>query len=200
MAKTIYNIEESRKVLKNVLSYLTPIPDQELNELASLFFLEVYPKKTCIISPYSTGIKFYFIQKGLIRIYYMADDREIMTDFMETNQFFLNGYTLFTGLPNIEYYTSVEETICLVADMAAIELLCIKYHSIAHLARKLVEKYYTDFMEVNNNRIFLSAEQRYEIFIKKRSSIANNIPLKYIASYLGITPETLSRLRSKYQR
>ena len=133
----------------------------------------------------------------MVRIYYKVSDKEITSDFKESNSFFLNGYTLFTKLPNIDYHEALEDTVCLAADYEAIEHLSLKYHSIEHLGRKMVEAYYAAFLKTNFNMLFLSAEERYDVFVKERAALMNKISLRHIASHLGITPETLSRLRAK---
>ena len=74
-----------------------------------------------------------------------------------------------------------------------------KYHEIEYLGRKIVEKYYATFLISNYNKLFLSADERYDVFIRERAAVMNRVPLRHIASHLGVKPETLSRLRAKQQ-
>lgn len=174
------------------------IPNNQLNEFVALFSYKSFKKEEVIIAPKDVNNKFYFILDGLVRIYYIAEEKEITADFKENNSFFVNGYTLFTGLPNIDYYIALEKTECLVADYSAIENLSRKQHAITHLGRKMVESYYASYLKANFNRLFLSADERFDIFVQERGNLMNRVLLKHIASHLGIKPETLSRLRSKY--
>jgi len=173
------------------------LPDEQMNEFLNLFQLEVYPKNSIIITPKTTKNKLYFLVSGLVRIYYEAEGKEITSDIKEENSFFLNGYYLYTGLPNFDYHVTMSPTVVLSADYDALEALSDRSHEIEHMGRKLVELHYANFLISNYNQLFLSAEERFDVFQRERASLLNKIPLKYIASYLGITPETLSRMRSK---
>ena len=160
----IKDIESLRNTLKNVIKYFTDIPEYQLDELAVCFSYKTFKKNEVIISPDSKHHNLYFILNGLVSIYYLAEGKEIISDFKEPNSFFINGYTLFTGLPNIDYHIALETTECLVADYNAIENLSTKYHSIEHLGRKMVESYYASFLITNYNKLFLSADERFDIF------------------------------------
>lgn len=193
------DINTYRTVLKNTILLYTDIPNNQLDEFVNLFTFVKFPKHSIIISPNNSNHKFYYILNGLVRIYYKAEDKEITSDFKEPNSFFVNGYTLFTGLPNIDYHEALEDTYCLAANYTDIEKLSDKYHSIEHLGRKMVESYYSEYLKTNYNKLFLSADERYEIFTKERGQLMNKVLLRHVASYLGIKPETLSRLRAKQQ-
>lgn len=197
--KINHDVSLYRETLRNVFLQYGELDKEIMHEFIDLFQPEIYPKNATIIAPNSTNHKLYFIASGLVRIYYEVGGKEITSDFKEEGTFFTNGYTLFTKLPNIDYHTALENTVCMAANYNYIEQLCKSFHTIEHLGRKMVEKYYTTFLKINYNKLFLSAEERYEVFTRERAALLNRLPLRHVASYLGIAPETLSRLRAKYQ-
>lgn len=197
MPKVNHDIEVYRNILKNEVKSISFVEDEQLNEFVSLFYLAEYHKKSTVILPKATEKRLYFIISGLVRCYYIIEDKEIIADFIEEKSLFTNTHSIITGIPSIDYYEAMEDTVCLVADFEKLESLFHKYHSLERLARKIVEKYYSQFLIENYNKLFLSAEERLEIFTKERGALLNRVSLKNIASYLGITPETLSRLRAQ---
>ncbi|HQO90315.1 MAG TPA: Crp/Fnr family transcriptional regulator [Chitinophagales bacterium] len=183
---------------KELLQY-TAVPEQDLQAFVSCFEFHEYKKKDIIIAPGNTdAFKIFFILKGITRIYYVLEDKEITVSFKMENNVVYNGFTIFSGVPNIDNHEALEDLQVLAANIDNLEPLLYKSHPLEHLARKIVEKNYSSFIRSNYNRMFLPAEERYDYFMREMSSIVNRIPLKYVASYLGITPETLSRLRAKH--
>lgn len=195
-----YDLDIYRNRLRDVFMFFAEIPKQEMDEFLDKFYLKVYPKKSLLISPGNKDLKGFFILKGLVWMYYIKKKRIITSDFREENSFFLNGYTTFTGLPNFDYFKALEETICLVIDWNDLENMLKKYHLLEHLGRKIVEWHYVESMRVSHNTLFLNADERYTVFMNERASLLNRVSLKQIASYLGVTQETLSRLRAKHQQ
>lgn len=197
--KIVHNIELYKNTLSLVLQQFAKVPKDELKEFLDLFYVETYEKNKNIIEPNNTNFKGYFIIKGIVRMHYRIGKKEITSDFREANSFFINGMAMFTGSPNFDYFTAKENTTCLVVDWNQLEAILKKYHSLEHLGRRILEWHYAQSIRASYNSNFLSVEERYELFVKERSSLLGRIKLKHIASYLGITPETLSRLRAKYQ-
>lgn len=198
MSNTVGDITGYREQLKHTLLQLGPSPDEEIDQLVDLFRPVQIPKKTCVIQPGDTVDSVYFVISGVVRIYYIKEQKEITTWFITENRFFAPVYHLFTGQPNPNCYETLEETIALTASYRQMEELYRKHHSLEHIGRKLIESYYAEFLRQSYDVMFLSADERYTTFVLKNAGLLNRIPLRFIASYLGLTQETLSRLRSKH--
>jgi CRP-like cAMP-binding protein len=99
--------------------------------------------------------------------------------------------------PSLENIQAIEQCELIVAHYDALQYLYKHYIEVNIVGRKLLEKYYSDAEE----RAFISripnAGKRYRHFVETKSNLANRIPLKYIASFLGMTIETMSRIRGK---
>lgn len=198
MKKTALDIVECRNRLRN--HFLTLVPETnlaELNELLEQFTIAKFAKKTLIYKAGGTADSFYFICEGLVRAYYIKEDKEITNLFMPENTIFIGAYNIITGQKNYSNYEAFEDTYVLQIKYDRLEEYYLKYHSLEHLGRILFEFYYCAFMKKTYDILFLSAEERYASFVKDHSDILNRVPLRYIASYLGIKQETLSRIRGK---
>ena len=197
MVRSIHNVELYKGMLRIALSYFANVPEAELEEFIDQFEMKFYPKKSVIIAPNNTDLKGYFIVRGLVRMYYIVNNTEITSDFRDANSFFVNGYKVYAKQDNFDYFVALEDTICLVADWEQLEIILSKYHALERMGRKIIEWHYTESMRISYNTLFMDVEQRYSIFMKERAPLINRVPLKYIASYLGIAKETLSRLRNR---
>ena len=196
MSEKFNTAKEYKDCLRSYfLSIVTKTDITPVNELIEEFEVVVFPKNKLIYRAGGFSDSIYFICKGLVRVYY---EKEITNLFVTENNIVIGAYSIITGQKNYSNYEAFEETIVLKLKYAELEKYYAKYHSLEHLGRILVEKYYCAFMKKTYDVLFLSAEERYQLFIKDHSDLLNRVPLKHIATFLGIQKETLSRLRSKY--
>ena len=191
-------IDVYREQLKNYFLFLNPkcVP-AELNELVNEFQLMSYPKHHILLKAGENSDMVYFICKGLVRIYYIKENKEITNWFIKENMMSTPIYSILTGENNFNNYETIEDTIALKINYSLVNSYFLKYHSLERFGRKNIERYYTTFMKKTYDLLYLSAEERYHLFIKENNDLLNRVPLKYIASFLGITQETLSRMRAK---
>ncbi|MFN8283596.1 MAG: Crp/Fnr family transcriptional regulator [Chitinophagales bacterium] len=199
MSKNLQTIEESRNQLRKYL--LSLYPDTDINELAELiqqFTTDKFEKKQMILEAGNLSDSVYFVIEGLVRIYYVKEEKEITNWFIKENMMFAATYSILTGNNNYSTYEALEDTYVLKIKYSVLESFYTKYHSLEHLGRKLIEAYYGAFMKKTYDVLFLSAEERYQLFIRDHSDLLNRVPLRFVASFLGITQETLSRLRAKH--
>lgn len=139
----------------------------------------------------------YFIRKGAIRGYIKEGTKEITTWITAENEIVSSIRGLRSQEPSLENIQAIEHCDLIAASYESLEYLYEHYTEMNIVGRKLLEQYYIDAEE----RAFISripnAGRRYRHFLDTKPNLANRIPLKYIASYLGMTIETLSRIRSR---
>jgi CRP-like cAMP-binding protein len=199
MKKGFKDIEIYRERLSHYLSSIGQKTDpDEMKELVNHFMPYKFSKKEMILSAGQHSNTAYFVAEGLVRIYYVKEGKEITNWFIKENMVFAPTYSILTGEANYSNYEAIEDTIVLQIQYAVMESFYAKYHNMEHMGRKLIEAYYGIFMKKTFDVLFLSAEERYSLFIRDNEDLLNRVPLRYIASYLGITQETLSRMRAKY--
>lgn len=138
-----------------------------------------------------------FISSGALRGYLKEGDTDITTWITTENQMAAAISSFVFQAPAIEYVQAIEDCKLLALSHTDLEKIYVKYPSFNVIARKIYEQYYADA----ENRALITrlknADMKYQHFIEKQNHLANRIPIKYIASYLGIASETLSRLRGK---
>lgn len=141
--------------------------------------------------------KYYFVMKGMLRAFIRFGNKEITTWMNTENQMVTSIRSMSSQQPALENIQVVEDSELVVIPYTSLDYLYAHSVEINFIGRVILQAYYADAEE----RAFISripnAEMRYRHFIQSRPDLVNRAPLKYIASYLGMTEETLSRLRSR---
>lgn len=139
----------------------------------------------------------YFLEKGASRGYYYLDGKEITHWFGFENDFVTSFHSFITGEPAVENIQLLEGSILWSISKEQLTGLFDRYHDIERLVRIAYEKYYIRLEERYVNAQFRTAAERYERLLEQTPHIPERVPLGYIASYLGISQETLSRVRGR---
>ena len=138
----------------------------------------------------------YFVKQGCVRIYYFKEDIDITESFEFENAFVARAESLFTGKPSRKAIQAIEDTSLIAIDSTKLFKLFKLHHDLETLFRNIIEASYVSTVNRIESLQFNSAEERYLNLIKDYSNILKRVPLKFIASYLGITPVSLSRIRA----
>lgn len=139
----------------------------------------------------------FFVRKGAIRGFFKEGQKEITTWITIENEMVTAISSISNKEPSEENIQAIEECDTWAITYQDLDELFIKFPEVNITIRKLLEKYYSDAEARSYIARLSSAESRYQYFLKRFSHLANRIPLKYIASFLGITIETLSRVRKR---
>ena len=139
----------------------------------------------------------YFIKKGSVRGFIKEGDKDITTWITAENELVTSIYGLSKKRPALENMQALEDCEMLTLTLADLENLYLQFPEFNIVTRKLLERYYQDA----EGRAFIArltnAENKYTQFLATYGHLSNRIPLKYIASFLGMTLETLSRVRKR---
>ena len=155
------------------------------------------PKSSYLISDGKTCNHVYFLEKGCLRGYYNLDGKEISHWFAFENNFVTSFYSFITRKPSVENIQLIENCTLWSITHDNLQMLYDKHADVERLGRIMNERYYVMLEERFVSNHFKEARERYENLVTHSPHILQRIPLGYIASYLGITQETLSRIRGK---
>jgi CRP-like cAMP-binding protein len=140
----------------------------------------------------------YFIKKGVARIYYFKDGIDITERFFFENSIIARVESLFTGKPSRKAIQILEDAEIIAINAGQLFKLYDSFPEIERLFRKIFEAAYVETVNRIEGIQFHSAEERYNTLLHEAPDVLKRIPLKYVASYLGITQVSLSRIRSHH--
>lgn len=171
---------------------------QEEQEIENLFVQREYPKRHLLFQEGEICHHAFFLEKGLARYYYHSDKgREITGWFFTENQFISAMDSFSLNSPTKKYCELLEDSIVYSIKHSDMEEMLVKNHAMSiflfHTMYGAVKKL-TEFLYCIR---FQPAHERYKILLHNYPLIFQRVPFHYIASYLNITPETLSRLRAE---
>jgi CRP-like cAMP-binding protein len=170
------------------------VSEQSLMGCLDFFSIE---KNKMIIGEGDACQYIYFIAKGCVRTFYDKNGKDITEWFALENEFFTSFESLFEQTPTHLRVQALEKTELVGIHYARLLEQCKNHHELETLLRKMLAKGLILSQKRMMSLQFETAQQRYEHLISTRPEIVQRVQLTHIASFLGITLETLSRIRSK---
>jgi CRP-like cAMP-binding protein len=183
-------------LLFDFISKYIDISEAEKNVLISLDLFRTFKKGTILLKEGEKSKESYFVLKGCIRTYYLLEGDEKTTAFY-TEMDALTPPCVITQTPSDYYISCIEDSMILVSNADMEEEVNAKFPKFDIMCRKfseeLLAKQRIDFDEFKTS----SPEQRYLNVLEKRPDLIQRVPQHQLASYLGIQPQSLSRLRAR---
>jgi CRP/FNR family transcriptional regulator, anaerobic regulatory protein len=178
-----------------------PMPEELMTDLAGLTIIQVYKKGDKLLVPGKVANYASFVLKGLAKSYYVreADTTEVITKFLVEGSVITSIFSYYSRKPGNEYIVALEDMTVASLHYDVMQLLFKKHPVLNYIIRIITERYLY-FLEVelfNMRKPF--AEDRYIFFMKHFPHLMQRLALKDIASYLGMSLETLSRVRGRYR-
>lgn len=157
----------------------------------------VYSKKgTVLIREGQTHHYVYFLVRGAVRSFYLKDGVEVNTWFAFENDI-VGSFQNYLGYPSKETIASLEDCRLVAINLSTLKPQVSQSLPVSNFVRQVIEEY-TEFLEERLFKLqFTNGMDRYRYLVENEPETFQRVPLTYIASYLGFTRETLSRLRAK---
>lgn len=182
--------------LKAVLERIHPFSTEFWQELSKNVTEDRFPKKKILLREGEVSQNIWFIVEGLARAYYFKRGIDVTSWIMRENDLIISVNSFFTQTPSYETIELLEESKLISIDRKRLLYLYEKFEAFNIASRILTEKYYV----LSEQRIYSmrmhSAPERYQHLLSSDPEIFQRVPLKYIASYLSMKAETLSRIRA----
>ena len=186
----------SRDVARELARRYSTMTHEELDLLESILVPMKFGKNEMVLREGETCNNIYWVVKGLVRQFYYKNGKEL-TEYMATeNSIVMCIESLFLEQPTHLQIKTIEPTVLIAIPKVELEAVAMKSVNIQILYRKILEESLI-LSQVHADMLrFESAQDRYQKLIKRQPQLVLRAPLLYIASYLQMTPETLSRVRT----
>lgn len=139
----------------------------------------------------------YYMESGLARTFYFEKGKDITTNFYSEGKSFGSIDTIFNNVPSIYNIEALEESTVTFCDYKKLEELCSVSLTSANFSRFLLGNIMTQMSKRISSLQHMTAKEKYAQLLEENPNIIRRAPLGMIASYLGISQETLSRIRSE---
>ena len=185
-----------RDVARELARRYSTMTHEELDLLESILVPLKYAKNEMILREGETCTNIYWVVKGLVRQYYYKNGKELTEYMASENTIVMCIESLFREQPTHLQIKALEPTIMIALPKAELEAVAMKSVNIQILFRKILEESLILSQHHADMLRFESAQDRYAKLVKNQPQLVLRAPLVYIASYLQMTPETLSRVRT----
>ena len=187
-------------ILIDILATMTPLTEEEKRDIITSIPIQTVEKGTYLERIGDISRNSYFVIKGCIREFELVDGEEKTTAFYTEEDSAVNFTSLSTQTPSTKNFVCEEDTTVAILNAEKENALYQKYPRFEQLCRSGVEQMMGQKQDQLSSMILLKPEERYEKLQRERPDLLNRVAQYHIASYLGIQPETLSRIRRRLVR
>ncbi|WP_420604126.1 Crp/Fnr family transcriptional regulator [Flagellimonas sp.] len=167
------------------------------SRIADVFSKIRVQKNTTLIEEGKYCKHYYFVEKGIFRSYYLNKGKERTYWFYSENEFFTSWYSFYANQPSFESIEAVEDSDVFVVSKSQFQELINDFREFEKFARCFIEQQYAVMDFITKNFQDLTAKEKYELTMREMPGLDQRAKLGHIASFLGMSQETLSRLRAQ---
>lgn len=174
-----------------------PFHQEGLEEFMASFEVRSYKKKSLLLSEGEKVQELRFLNEGVVREYYQSDEKESNINFYDGPQFVTDFSAFNRDIPTLKFQECLTEIEVRVMAKNTFRELLEKYECGGVIVQRTFERLLAEKEKSAYNRLVKTPEELYQQIAAKKPNWLQKVPQYHIASYLGITPETLSRIRRR---
>ncbi len=184
----------------SLISFLTQfgeLPESVITAIKSKVQILEFPKKHILLKKGKVCNYLYFVQKGLARNFFEEENKELTNDIMVEGELLVSFSSFISRQASIETIELLEDSILHAIHYDDLQTLYETYPVMERTGRMIAEHHYSSLAMKSYRLKFSNSTERYEALFNSKIEIIRRVPIGVIASYLGMSIETLSRIRSK---
>lgn len=183
--------------LLNYFNSIMPLTPEEAEAIAATMDIQFFKKGTILLKEGQISTEAYFVLEGCVRQYYLVDGEEKTNNFFTENQWVVSINSMSNQTPSGHYMACSIDSHLVVGNREKEEALYRSFPRLETISRKVMEKVFSEQQEIMASYTTDTPEQRYVKLMKNRPDLLQQIPQYQIAGYIGVKPESLSRIRKR---
>lgn len=185
--------------LQKFMAQFGELTAEEQQQIADNLIVEAYPKGKLLVKAGDVCRYCYFVLEGCLRQYKLADDAEITIQFYTEREAAVDFNSYVNQVKSESYLVCLEDTIVIEGNLELETDMYERFPKLQQITRAMMEQDFGKMQEQFSRFIASNAEERYVYLLNNRPDLLQRVPLQYLASYIGVTPESLSRIRKRIQ-
>ncbi|WP_420386322.1 Crp/Fnr family transcriptional regulator [Roseivirga sp.] len=185
------------EVLLDYISQFVKLADKEANMIKSELTVKDFPTGYMLLNEGEVSTRSYFNLSGLVRRFHCIDGEERTTCFYKERQFIASFRSFHAKVPSDHFLECLEPVKVIVISDETEKRLLESIPKIERFARIVLEQEVANYQDMFSTYILKTAEQRYLKLLREDKELLQRIPLKQLATYIGVQPESLSRIRKR---
>lgn len=176
---------------------ISPLSAAEAKVIEESMDAQHFKKGTILLREGQVAVDTYFVLEGCIREYILVDGEEKTTNFFTEEQWVISMSNFNALTPSSHYLICNEDTTAVVGNEQAAQVMFKKFPRFETISRAVMEVFFSEQKKIMTSFLTDTPEQRYLNLLKSRPDIFQRVPQYQLASYIGVKPESLSRIRKR---
>lgn len=185
------------EIVLEFLNSIHPLSQGLLDHLRSILRSKEIPKKDFLLKAGHICRRICFIERGLFRCFYIKDDHEVSSWFMKEGDIIVSVESFYQQRSSYESIQALEDCVIVYIEHSELQHIYRHFPEFNYIGRVLTEKYYCQSEQRLYSMRMQRSQERYDYLIEHHPELVLRVPAKFLASYLGITEVTMSRIKGR---